>query len=50
MIDGPEPRGPIGQLRELLRNYMARRQKDSTARPALAWNAAVAKNRGAAPE
>jgi DNA-binding transcriptional LysR family regulator len=50
LLNGPEPRGPIGQLLELLRNYMARRQKDASARPALAWNAAVAKNRGAASE
>ena len=50
LLNGPEPRGPIGQLLELLRNYMARKQKDASARPALAWNAAVAKNRGAGSE
>jgi DNA-binding transcriptional LysR family regulator len=50
LLNGPEPRGPIGYLLELLRNYTAKRQTDVSARPALAWNSAVAKNRGAASE
>jgi DNA-binding transcriptional LysR family regulator len=50
LLIGPEPRGPIGQLLELLRNYVAKRQTDASTRPALAWNAAVAKKRGAALE
>jgi len=50
LLNGPEPRGPIGQLLELLRTYMAKRQTDASTRPVLAWNAAAAKNRGVAPK
>jgi DNA-binding transcriptional LysR family regulator len=50
LLNGPEPKGPIGYLLELLRNYTAKRQTDVSTRPALARNSAVAKNRGAASE
>jgi DNA-binding transcriptional LysR family regulator len=50
LLNGPEPRGPIGQLLELLRTYMAKRQTGASTRPALAWNAAAAKNSGLASE
>src|SRR6202789_579212 len=50
LLSGPEPRGPIGLLLELLRTYMAKRQTDASTRPVLAWNAAAAGNRGVAPE
>jgi DNA-binding transcriptional LysR family regulator len=50
LLNGPEQRGPIGQLLELLRNYVAKWQTDASTRPVLAWNTAAAKNRGAASE
>jgi DNA-binding transcriptional LysR family regulator len=50
LLNGPEPRGPIGLLLELLRTYMAKRQTDASTRPILAWNAAAATNRGVAPK
>ena len=50
LLNGPEPKGPIGCLLELLRNYTAKRQTDVSARPALAWNSAIGRNRGAASE
>jgi DNA-binding transcriptional LysR family regulator len=46
LLNGPEPRGPIAQLLELLRNYMAKKQADAPTRPLLAWNAAAGKDRG----
>jgi DNA-binding transcriptional LysR family regulator len=49
-LNGPEPRGPIGYLLELLRNSTAKRRTNTSTRPALAWNSAVAKNKGAASE
>jgi DNA-binding transcriptional LysR family regulator len=50
LLNGPEPRGPIGLLLEILRSYMTKRQTDAPTRPALAWDTAVAKNEGAASE
>jgi DNA-binding transcriptional LysR family regulator len=50
LLIGPEPRGPIGQLLELLRNYVAKGQTDASTRPALALNTAVAKKKGVASE
>jgi DNA-binding transcriptional LysR family regulator len=50
LLNGPEPRGPIGLLLELLRSYVTKRQTEASTRPALAWNTAVAKHWGAASE
>jgi DNA-binding transcriptional LysR family regulator len=50
LLNGPEPKGPIGLPLELLRNYVTKRQTEASTRSALAWNRAVAKHSGAASE
>jgi LysR family transcriptional regulator, transcriptional activator of the cysJI operon len=50
LLNGPEPRGPIRCLLELLRNSTAKRRTDASTRPAIAWNSATARKRGTASE